>query len=165
MKPTIILALAMLAFFTATMSNARQLPAARSDFSVAVVSPSEGRMCYTELSAVKSINLDLNTGPNCGIYVAQISQRWADSKVPPRSPRGELVSGFKFTGWMEGGKAKVAVWALLNPKEATFATTDEKKLSGQLIDTYLIDPGEKLRLRDIESYGTKPIDLVITTRK
>jgi hypothetical protein len=80
----------------------------------------------------------------------------------PCSPNGELVSGFKFAGWMEGGKAKVIVWALLNNKDAEFATTDEEKLQGQLIDAYLIDPGEKLKLKDMERYGVKPVDLVIS---
>jgi hypothetical protein len=166
MKLTIVLALSVLAYFTPAINDTTQSPPAESDLSVAVVSPSEGQQCSTTLlPPVKPTNLDFNVGPSCGIHVAQISRRWADPRVPPRSPKGELVSGFKFNGWVEDGKAKVAVWILLNPKDATFATTDDKKLKVELINTYLIESGEKLRLNEVESYGVKPIDLVITTRE
>src|SRR5260370_41357400 len=79
--------------------------------------------------------------PNCGVYVFQIAERWSDPKVPPRAPKGGLVSEFIFNGWMEHGKAKVIVWALVNDKDATDASTDEKKLTGQLVGTFLIEPG------------------------
>lgn len=162
MRLSIVFAVTVLTYFAPAMSGATQTPIARTGFSVAVTSQSEGQMASTELSVNKPKSLGFNIGPNCGIYVAQLSRRWMDSKQPPRAPSGELVSGFRFAGWMEGRKAKVIVWALLNDKGAEYAATDEKKLQGQLIETYLIEPGEKLRLKDMERYGVKPVDLVIS---
>ena len=88
-------------------------------------------MCSVGLPVSKPSVLGASSGPNCGIYVFEMTERWLDPKVPPCAPNGGLVSGFIFNGWMENGKAKVMVWALVNAKDATFASTDEKKLTGQ----------------------------------
>ncbi len=105
--------------------------------------------------------LGANSAPNCGIYVFQITERWSDPKTPPRAPNGGLVSGFIFNGWMEHGKAKVMVWALVNDKDAKDASTDEKKLTGQLVDTFLIQPGKSAVINRLRQYGAKPVEISI----
>jgi hypothetical protein len=105
------------------------------------------------------------SAPNCGIYVFQITERWSDSKIPPRAPDGGLVSEFIFNGWMEHGKAKVMVWALVNDKDATDASTDEKKLTGHLVDTLLIEPGKSVVIDELRQYGAKPVEILIARTK
>ena len=124
--------------------------------------PKHEGMCSTGLPLSKPSGLSAGTAPNCGIYVAEIAERWADPKVTPRAPTGGLVSGFRFNGWMENGKAKVMVWALVNDKDSTSASFDEKKLTGQLVDTFLIEPGSSVVINELRQYGAKPIELSIT---
>ena len=122
-------------------------------------------MCSAGLPLNKPSMLSVSTAPNCGIYVAQLTERWADPKVTPRAPTGDLVSGFRFNGWMENGKAKVMVWALVNDKDSTSASYDEKKLTGQLVDTFLIEPGSSVLVNELRRYGAKPIELSIARTK
>jgi hypothetical protein len=122
-------------------------------------------MCSAGLPLNKPSIRSVSTAPNCGIYVAQLTERWADPKVTPRAPTGGLVSGFRFSGWMENGKAKVMVWALVNDKDSTSASYDEKKLTGQLVDTFLIEPGSSVVIDELRQYGAKPIELSITRTK
>jgi hypothetical protein len=105
--------------------------------------------------------LGANSAPNCGIYVFQITERWSDPKTPPRAPNGGLVSGFIFNGWMEHGKAKVMVWALVNDMDARDASTDEKRLTGQLVDSFLIQPGKSVVISKLRQYGAKPVEISI----
>ena len=122
-------------------------------------------MASFELPLSKPSVLGANTAPNCGIYVAQITKRWSDSKVSPRTAKGELVSGFRFNGWMENGKAKGMVWALVNPGTSTHASTDEKELTGELVDTFLIERGATKIINELLQYGTRPIELSVARRK
>lgn len=93
--------------------TASQGRVARSGWLLSVAAlPGPKPICRTELQPSKPADVGANTSPNCGISVGQITERWVDSKLPPRTPKGELVSGFRFHGWMENGKAKVTVWAL-----------------------------------------------------
>jgi len=62
---------------------------------------------------------------------------------------------------MEHGKAKVMVWALVNDKDAKDASTDEKKLTGQLVDTFLIQPGKSAVINRLRQYGAKPVEISI----
>jgi hypothetical protein len=103
--------------------------------------------------------------PNCGVYVSQITERWSDPKIPPRRANGGLVSEFIFNGWMEHGKARVIVWALVNDKDATDASTDETKLTGQLVGTFLIEPGKSLVINEMRQYGAKPVEISIARTK
>jgi hypothetical protein len=108
---------------------------------------------------------DAKSGPNCGIYVSQITERWLDPKIPPRAPKNGLVSEFIFKGWIEHGKAKVIVWALVNDKGATEASTDETKLTGQLVGTFQIELGKSVMINDLRQYGAKPVEISIARTK
>ena len=127
--------------------------------------PKHEGMCSTGLPANKPSILSVSTAPNCGIYVAQLTERWADPKVTPRAPTGGLVSGFRFNGWMENGKARVMVWALVNDKDSTSASYDEKRLTGQLVDTFLLEPGSSVVINKLRQYGANPIELSIARTK
>jgi len=127
--------------------------------------PKHERICSIGLPLTKPSILDVTAAPNCGIYVADLAERWADPKAPPRAQTGGLVSGFSFSGWMENGKAKVLVWALVNDKNSTSATYDEKELTGQLIDTFVIEPGSSLIINELRQYGAKPIEISISRIK
>lgn len=123
--------------------------------------PEHEPMASVGLLRSKPSVLGANTGPNCGIYVFQLPDRWFDPKVPPRAPKGELVSGFVFNGWMENGKANVMVWALVNDKDSMYASTDAKKLTGQLVGTFQIERRRSVVINELRQYGTKPIELSI----
>ena len=53
------------------------------------------------------------------------------------------------------------VWALVNDKDATSASTDEKKLTGQLVETYLLEPGKSAVINELRRYGAKPVEISI----
>ena len=164
----IILAFTLTALVVpATLSSVQnQKTAVQSGWSANVRSqPNHEGMCSTALPHNKPSILSVSTGPNCGIYVAQLTERWADPKVTPRAPTGGLVSGFRFNGWMENGKAKVMVWALVNDKDSTSASYDEKKLTGQLVDAFLIEPGSSVVINKLRQYGANPIELSIARTK
>src|SRR5437763_45892 len=78
-------------------------------------------LCSAALPSVKPLPISSRTGPNCGIYVFQTTDGWSDPKNAPRSPKGELVTGFRFNGWIENGKANMFVWAMLNREDAQYA--------------------------------------------
>jgi hypothetical protein len=143
-----------------------QNPAEQSGWSANVFSqPGHEAMASVGLLRNEPSVLRANSAPNCGIYAFQITERWSDPKTPPRAPNGGLVSEFIFNGWMEHGKAKVMVWALVNDKDATYASTDEKKLTGQLVDTYLIQPGKSAVINELRRYGAKPVEISIARTK
>ncbi|MGZ8892713.1 MAG: hypothetical protein ACXW1R_07270 [Halobacteriota archaeon] len=127
--------------------------------------PKHEGLCSVGLPLDRPSMLGVTTAPNCGIYVAGLTERWADPKVPPSAQTGGLVSGFRFNGWMENGKAKVMVWALVNDKDSMSASYDEKKLTGQLVDTFLLEPGGSVVVNELRRYGAKPIELSITRTK
>lgn len=87
------------------------------------------------------------------------------SKVSPRTAKGELVSGFRFNGWMEIPKAKVMVWGFVNNKASTYASYDEKELAEELVDTFLIEPGATRLINELGQYGAKPIELSVARTK
>ena len=150
-----------------TLSSAQNpLTLEQSAWSARVASvPGHQEMASFCLPLSKPFVLGANSAPNCGIYVAQIAERWTDSRVSPRTARGELVSGFRFNGWMENGKAKVMVWALVNTVSSTHDSIDEKDLTGELVDTFLIEPGATKIINELLQYGTKPIEISVARSK
>ena len=151
----------------ATLSSVQtQKSVNQSGWSANVLSqPGHETMCSVGLPLTKPAILGAISTPNCGIYVSQLPGRWSDPKVPPRAPKGELVSGFVFNGWMEEGKAKIMVWALVNAQDATFASTDDKDLTRQLVDTIFIEPGKSMVINELRQYGARPIELSIARTK
>jgi hypothetical protein len=147
----------------ASLSSVKtQKSAEQSGWSANVFSqPGHEVMASVGLLRTQPLVSAAKSGPNCGVYVFQITERWLDPKIPPRAPNGGLVSEFIFKGWMEHGKAKVIVWALVNDKDATDASTDEKKLTGQPVDTLLIEPGKSVMVNGLLQYGAKPVEVSI----
>jgi len=127
--------------------------------------PGHEAMCSVGLPLTKPSVLGAVNTPNCAIYVSQLPERWSDPKVPPRALKGEFVSGFIFSGWMEDGKAKIVIWALVNAQDATFASTEDKDLTRQLVDTIFIEPGKRMMINELRQYGAKPIELSIARTK
>jgi hypothetical protein len=157
-----ILAFLLTVLLVPAVLSSGQNPGEQSGWSANVFSqPGHAAMASVGLLRNEPSVLGANSAPNCGIYVFQITERWADPKTPPRAPNGGLVSGFILNGWMEHGKAKVLVWALVNDKHAKDASTDEKKLTGQLVDTFLIQPGKSIVINKLRQYGAKPVEISI----
>jgi hypothetical protein len=53
------------------------------------------------------------------------------------------------------------VWALVNEKSVTVASTDEKKLTGQLVDFFITNLDTNIMVHEMLQYDTKPIELLI----
>jgi hypothetical protein len=157
-----ILAFLFTALLVPAVLSSGQKPAEQSGWSANVFSrPGHEAMASVGLPLNQPWVVGAKSAPNCGIYVFQITERWSDPKTPPRAPNGGLVSEFIFNGWMVHGKAKVMVWALVNDKDATSASTDEKKLTGQLVETYLLEPGKSAVINELRRYGAKPVEISI----
>jgi len=164
---TILTSLVVVLATSSIFSSPKKQEAQRhSGWSVNVLSQiGHEPMASVELLLSEPSRLSANASPNCGIYVAQMTDRWSDPGIPPRSNKGELVSGFRFNGWMEDGKAKVTVWALLNAKGAIQPSLEDKDLTGQLVDTFVIEPGESKVINELGNFGVKPVELSITRIK
>jgi hypothetical protein len=162
-----ILAFLITLVVSATLSSVQtQTSLKQSGWSANILSqPGHEAICSVGLPLTKPSVLGDFSTPTCGIYVSQLPGRWSDPKVPPRAPKGELVSGFVFNGWMEEGKAKVMVWALVNAPDATFASTGDKDLTRQLVDIIFIEPGKSIMSNELRQYGAKPIELSIVRTK
>jgi hypothetical protein len=158
----LLIALVVPSIFSVQAQNSVE----QSGWSANVLSrPAREEMASVGLPLLKPSGLSARTAPNCGIYVADIAERWADPKVPPRAPTGGLVSGFIFNGWMEHGKARVMVWALVNDKAATSASYDEKKLSELLVGTFLLERGSRIVVNELRQYGARPVEIAIARTK
>lgn len=120
------------------------------------------RICVTALLPVKQVPITSRTEPNCGVYVFQTTERWLESFAAPRSPEGALVTGFRFNGWIEDGKAKIFVWALVNDKNSGYGSVEEEKLTPQLVESLLVKPGKTVVLGSFRKYGVKPMTMSVS---
>ena len=137
---------------------AQKLKKTGSGITVAVVSTSEGQLASFEAPAEKQHP----KGPYVGVWVAGLKGRWISPERAPQTRDGQLISGFKFYGWLEGDAAKVLVLAQVNEKTATYAATDGKRLREVVLDTYVIKPGQSVRIREMAGMGVKPLELRVT---
>jgi hypothetical protein len=122
-------------------------------------------LCSAALPSIKPLVMNSRTAPNCGIYVFQTADRWSDSKTTPRSSKGKLVTGFRFSGWVENGKAKIFVWVLLNREDAQYAQVQEQQLTEQLVDTLVMKPGTTVVIHAFKRYGVKPVEVSVSRTK
>jgi hypothetical protein len=159
----------ILAFvFTTLVVGASSLTAVGQTSSWSATISSQGNhesLCSAALPSIKPLLMNSRTAPNCGIYVFQTAERWSDSNTAPRAPKGELVTGFRFSGWVENGKAKIFVWALLNREDAQYAKVQDQQLTQQLVDTLVMTPGRTVVIAAFKRYGVKPVEVSVSRTK
>lgn len=93
------------------------------------------------------------------VWQAGWPQQWMQPNRHPQMRDGRLVSGFKISGWMEDHSAKIIVTALVNQTGKEFASTKERDLEEQFVETYLVKVGDVIRVSDMAQYGVKPLEL------
>lgn len=78
--------------------------------------------------------------------------------APLFAPEGRTISGFRFSGWKEGGRAKIGAWALVNPAgvPAIAMDVDHHEV---LLDTWIADVGDDIVVEPMRALGTEPVVL------
>ncbi|HVR43039.1 MAG TPA: hypothetical protein VMS56_06285 [Thermoanaerobaculia bacterium] len=82
---------------------------------------------------------------------------WSDpDRRPPRAPDGRTVAGYRFAGWKVAEGAKVAGFALVNPRGIEHVDRDGTH-EAVLLDTWIGSPGTEIVVESMRQLGVDPL--------